>query len=195
MFVSDSSFAGIRWSGALEWLQGAQFDNRLESCRRLIGSSCRGREGYAPRTANDELASLPAGAFDTAVIATGYNDWSGLFPIGLDAVITTARRKGIERVVWMTYRENVGYEAPAGAATSSTFVRNNLTLNAAVASGRYPELVARGLADVQPDANRSGSPPMVSTSRSPGHALRRSTRRGSSRRCIVGRARQGSAAP
>jgi hypothetical protein len=125
----------------LGWLQGAQFDNRLESCRRLIGSSCRGREGYAPRTANDELASIEAGAYDTAVIATGYNDWSGLFPIGLDAVITTARRKGIERVVWMTYRENVGYSAPAGAAASSTFVRNNLTLSAAAASGRYPELV------------------------------------------------------
>ena len=141
VFVSDSSFAGIRWNGALEWLQGAQFDNRLESCRRLIGSSCRGREGYAPRTANDELASLPAGAFDTAVIATGYNDWSGLFPIGLDAVITTARRKGIERVIWMTYRESVGYAAPAGAANNSTFVRNNLTLEAAIASGKYPELV------------------------------------------------------
>ena len=141
LFVSDSSLAGIRWGGALGWLQGASFDNRLESCRRLIGSSCRGREGYAPPTANDELASVPAGAFDTAVIATGYNDWSGLFPIGLDAVLTTARSKGIQRVVWMTYRENVGYSAPAGAANRSTFIRNNLTLEAAVASGRYPELI------------------------------------------------------
>ena len=45
LFVSDSSLAGIRWAGALGWLQGASFDNRLESCRRLIGYSCRGREG------------------------------------------------------------------------------------------------------------------------------------------------------
>ena len=43
----------------------------------------------------------------------------------------------------MTYRENVGYAAPAGAANSSTFIRNNLTLEAAAASGRYPELIRR----------------------------------------------------
>ena len=48
IFISDSSFAGIRWNGALPYLQGAAFDNRLESCRRLFSTSCRGREGYAP---------------------------------------------------------------------------------------------------------------------------------------------------
>ena len=48
IFISDSSFAGIRWNGALGYLQGARWDARLESCRRLIGTSCRGREGYAP---------------------------------------------------------------------------------------------------------------------------------------------------
>ena len=51
LFVSDSSLAGIRWNGDLGWLQGATFVAELESCRRLIGASCRGREGYAPENA------------------------------------------------------------------------------------------------------------------------------------------------
>lgn len=140
VMVSDSSFAGIRWNGALGYLQGAAWDARLESCRRLIGASCRGREGYAPRTAVAELDTLSYG-YDAAVIVTGYNDYASMFPTGLDAVIRSARAKGIERVVWFTYREDVGYVSPSGISYAATFAANNRTIVAAMASGAYPELI------------------------------------------------------
>jgi hypothetical protein len=141
LFIGDSSFAGIRWNGALGYLQGAVFDHRLESCRRLIGASCRGREGYAPATAVSEVWSVTPGRFSTAIIATGYNDWSGSFPAAIDAVIAATRAKGIDRVVWMTYRENVGYVSPAATSNAASFLLNNRVLRAAAASGAYPELV------------------------------------------------------
>lgn len=140
IMVSDSAFAGIRWSGALGLLQGASFDARLESCRRVIGQSCRGREGYAPRNVIDEIRSLPPG-YDVAIIAAGYNDFASLFPAGVDLVVREARARGIQRVVWMTHREIVGYRAPGGATVSSTFASHNRALRAAVASGLYPELI------------------------------------------------------
>ena len=140
IMISDSAFAGIRWNGALGLLQGAWFDARLESCRRVIGQSCRGREGYAPRNVIDEIRALPLG-YDIAVIAAGYNDFASLYPAGVDAVIAAARAKGIGRVIWLTHREGVGYTAPGGSAYGATFASHNRVLRAAVASGSYPELV------------------------------------------------------
>jgi hypothetical protein len=140
VMISDSAFAGIRWNGALGLLQGAWFDARLESCRRVIGASCRGREGYAPRNVIEEIGTLPLG-YDIAVIATGYNDFASLYPAGVDAVIAAARSKGIGRVIWLTHRENVGYTAPGASAYGATFASHNRVLRAAVASGAYPELV------------------------------------------------------
>jgi hypothetical protein len=141
LFVSDSAFAGIRWNGALPFLVGAAFDSRLESCRRLIGASCRGREGYAPRTAHAELASATFGRYDMAVVAVGYNDSLSTFPSALDAVVTMARLRGIDRVMWVTYREDVGYVSPAGVSDGSSYVAMNRWLRSAAASGRYPELL------------------------------------------------------
>jgi hypothetical protein len=141
LFISDSSFAGIRWAGALGFLQGASFDNRLESCRRLIGVSCRGREGYAPRTALADLAGVPPGRYEVLIIGTGYNDSAGAFPSAFTQIIAMAREKGINRVIWLTYRERVGYVSPQGISDSGTFASHNRVLRAAAASGNYPELV------------------------------------------------------
>jgi hypothetical protein len=141
VMISDSAFAGIRWQRALPFLQGAVWDARLESCRRLVGASCRGRTGYAPRTAVSELSTVTPGANRILVMATGYNDWSGLFPWGVDAVMNEARAKGIGRVVWLTYREDVGYVSPGGASNHSSFQANNQHLRSVLGEGRYPELV------------------------------------------------------
>jgi hypothetical protein len=81
------------------------------------------------------------GANRILVVATGYNDWSGLFPWGVDAVMNGARAKGIDRVVWLTYRENVGYVSPGGASNHSSFEANNRYLRSVLGEGRYPELV------------------------------------------------------
>ncbi len=139
LFISDSSLAGIRWGDALGWLQGANFVAELESCRRLIGVSCRGREGYAPQTAVDAVLTTN-GTFDTLVIDVGYNDRASTFAAGFDAVVRAARVRGIARVVWLDYRDEVTYTAPGQAANAATYTVNNLTLGSMVASGAYPEV-------------------------------------------------------
>jgi len=141
LLIGDSAFAGIRWNSALGYLQGANFDARLESCRRLIGASCRGREGYTPLTALDDLWSVTPGRYSTAVIAAGYNDAAATFPFAVEAIMVAARAKGIDRVVWVTYRENVGYVSPSSVSNAATFVANNAVLRAAAVSGGYPELI------------------------------------------------------
>jgi hypothetical protein len=140
LVVSDSSFAGIRWNGALPYLQGAEFVARLESCRRLIGSSCRGREGYRPPTAVAEVLSTPPASIDVLVIATGYNDFAPQFHDGFVAVMEAARYVGIPRVIWITYREAIGYTAPSAASNAATYAANNAVLRAEAASARWPEL-------------------------------------------------------
>jgi hypothetical protein len=139
LFVSDSSLAGIRWNGALGSLQGASFVADLESCRRLIGSSCRGREGYTPSTAVSAIL-YARGQFDTLVVGAGYNDYSSTFPAAFDAVVGAARARGISRIVWIDYREAVIYSSPQQASNAETFAANNRTLRSRVASGRYPEV-------------------------------------------------------
>ena len=91
LFVSDSSLAGIRWNGDLEWLQGANIVAELESCRRLIGASCRGREGYAPENATQAVLTA-SGSFDTLVVGTGYDDFAPLFAQGFDSVVRGSAR-------------------------------------------------------------------------------------------------------
>ncbi len=139
LFVSDSSLAGIRWNGDLGWLQGATIRAELESCRRLIGVSCRGREGYAPENATQAVLTAP-GSYDTLVIGTGYDDFAPLFAQGFDSVVRAARARGIARIVWFDYRELVGYTSPGHVSYAATFAANNATLRTMVASGAYPEV-------------------------------------------------------
>jgi hypothetical protein len=139
LFVSDSAFASIRWLGRLDMLQGATFTSDLESCRRLIGVSCRGREGYAPNTAVDAIRSAD-GRHDTLVITAGYNDFAGTFEGAVHDVLAAARARGITRIVWLTYRQDVRYVSPYGASWAGTFEANNATLRAIVASGAAPEI-------------------------------------------------------
>ena len=139
LFVSDSSLAGIRWNGDLEWLQGANIVAELESCRRLIGASCRGREGYAPENATQAVLTA-SGSFDTLVVGTGYDDFAPLFAQGFDSVVRAARARGIARIVWFDYRELVGYTSPGHVSYAATFAANNATLRTMVASGAYPEV-------------------------------------------------------
>lgn len=140
LFVSDSSFAGIRWAGTRGSLTGAEFDLRLESCRRLIGVSCRGREGYTAPTALSEVRSVTPGTVDVLVMGTGYNDHASQFRSGFAQVMSAARDAGIERVVWITYREPVTYRSPSELSNAATFAANNHVLRAAAASGAWPEL-------------------------------------------------------
>lgn len=140
--IGDSAIAGIRWNGALDGFRGFDADDRLQSCRRLVATSCNGREGIRPPTALNEIRSLPpAQGTDVLVIATGYNDWHVGFDWQSRAVLDAARDKGFATVAWVTYRELVGYTLPGDSSVRrSSYASMNAELRAIVASGDYPEL-------------------------------------------------------
>jgi hypothetical protein len=139
--ISDSAMAGVRWNGALGGYQGFQAVAKLESCRRLVQSSCRGREGYAPRTAYSEIEALPpAGPEEMLVIAVGYNDWHARFSSDFDLVIDAARRKGFRHIAWVDYRSQVGYTLPGSGGTRSNYGEMNRILSEKLSSGAFPEV-------------------------------------------------------
>ncbi len=141
VIISDSAMAGVRWNGALGGFRGFEADDRLESCRRLVTTSCRGREGYRPRTALVEIQSLaPAAPTDVLVIAVGYNDWHVGFESQARSVLGAARAKGFTTVAWVTYRELVGYTLPSSGGTRSDYSFMNSRLRAIRDSGDFPEL-------------------------------------------------------
>jgi hypothetical protein len=140
--VGDSAMAGVRWNGALGGLRGFDADDRLESCRRLVDNSCRGREGRRPLTALAEIMLLPRpSATDVLVIAVGYNDDDFKFPVHARMVLNVAVAKGYRTIAWVTYREDVSYLLPTITdRAASNYRAMNAELRAIDASGAYPQL-------------------------------------------------------
>ncbi len=139
--ISDSAMAGVRWNGALDGFEGFEAVAHLESCRRLVAWSCRGREGYAPRTAAAHVESLaPAGPEEILVIAVGYNDWHGSFSTDFDVVVDAARRKGFHHIVWVDYRSDVGYRLPGSGGSRSNYAEMNRVLAEKLGSGVFPDV-------------------------------------------------------
>lgn len=134
--ITDSAIAGVRWNGGLEGLQGFVVDHRMESCRRLVMASCRGREGYTPRNVVSEIRTLTdVGPDDILVIGTGYDDWWQRFSGDFDTVIEAARQQGFHHIAWTTYRPDVSYHG-----LGEYYALMNEVLWAKVASGAYPEV-------------------------------------------------------
>lgn len=107
LVVGDSAIAAIRWvPGAASAVLSRDFVALdLESCRRLVAESCRGREGRRPPTVLDVVGSL-GNSYATLVVATGYNDVASTFSSSFSAIVAEARRTGIRRIVWFTLRED-----------------------------------------------------------------------------------------
>jgi len=139
--ISDSAMAGVRWNHALAGFEGFEAATYLESCRRLVQWSCRGREGYAPKTAATHVESLPhAGPEEILVIAVGYNDWHSSFSSDFDRVVDAGRRKGFHHIVWVDYRSDVGYRLPGSGGSRSNYAEMNRVLGEKIASGAYPDV-------------------------------------------------------
>ncbi len=139
--IGDSSIAAVRWyAQSRDALRGFRPVLDLESCRRLVVTSCRGREGRTPPTALQALRGVPRERVDTLVMATGYNDADSRFAGDLATILAAAREHGYRQVVWLTYRESSGYVAP-GRSVASGYAAMNDALRAAAASGEHPELV------------------------------------------------------
>jgi hypothetical protein len=140
LLVGDSTLAGVRWYGTTEALLGFPYVLTAESCRRLATASCRGREGYTPTNAVTAIRNA-SGSFGTVVIMAGYDDWWTVFSSSFDQVVAAARAKGARTIVWLTFREGVGYVNPSGVSANQAFVKNNQILREKAASGQFPDVV------------------------------------------------------
>lgn len=141
LLMGDSTLAGVRWyTNSRHALGGSSFVLDAESCRRLIGSSCRGREGRQPPNAINAVAAAD-GPIDVLVVMTGYNDWHTNFSTAFDQLVAAARAKGASRIVWMTYREGVTYSNPTGGGSQAEGYRiQNQIIRDKIASGAYPDV-------------------------------------------------------
>lgn len=138
--IGDSAISALRWfPGADNAIIGFDHTLDLESCRRLVGTSCRGREGRTPSTAHRALAEH-APNHTTAIIATGYNDEPSTFEATFDTVIARARSLGYERIIWWTLRSDVDYVSPGSVGDHEGFAAMNAILREKVASGSYPDV-------------------------------------------------------
>ncbi|MBI5087601.1 MAG: SGNH/GDSL hydrolase family protein [Actinobacteria bacterium] len=141
LLMGDSTLAGVRWYlNSQHALGGANFTLDAESCRRLIGTSCYGREKRTPPNAVDAINGHE-GPFDTVVIMTGYNDYPANFDSAFDQVVTAARATGAEEILWLTYREGTAYTNPGnGTRQDEGFRQANQILRDKVATGAYPDV-------------------------------------------------------
>lgn len=140
LVVSDSAWLGIHFYGTVDAVQGFPHTLALASCRRRVVPSCTNYDGFVPVTLL-ELVEAEGDTYSTLVVATGYNDSDHAFESEFETIVASARSLGYRRIVWLTLRsEGVTYESPGGAGFAEVFERNNATLAALVASGRYPEV-------------------------------------------------------
>ncbi len=141
LLMGDSTLAGVRWyTKSQHALSGSTFLLDAESCRRLVGTSCRGREGRRPPNAVDAIGSHDP--FDVLVVMTGYNDWYADFPTAFDRTVAAARAKGASTIVWLTYRERSTYTNPTGGTSQAEgFAIQNQVIRDKIASGAFPDVV------------------------------------------------------
>ena len=127
--IGDSVMAAIRWYGTWTPLRTYNYTVDVESCRRTLVPSCRGREGYTPDTTVNAMRRLEGQLGSVLTIGTGYDDPGSTFDDAVDAVMAEAARQGIPVVVWATMRtEGVVYVGPTYAANAATYRANNQVL-------------------------------------------------------------------
>jgi len=132
--IGDSVMSGIRWYGAWAPLRRFNYTVDVESCRRTLAFSCRGREGYAPDNTISAMRRLRGQLGSVLVVGTGYNDPGVTFARAVDAVMAEAAAQGIPVVIWATMRTaGVSYVSPTYASSVSTFRNNNQILLAKAA--------------------------------------------------------------
>jgi hypothetical protein len=136
LVIGDSAIAALRWvPGATSAVRSDDFVALdLESCRRLVEPSCRGREGRRPPTVLDVVRSQGA-SYATIVVATGYNDWSERYLDVITTIVREARRHGVRRIIWYTLRED-----ERSGERLETYRRHNVALRWLAAQSFYADL-------------------------------------------------------
>ena len=126
--LGDSTLAALRWTGTAPLLAPYDYLLDAESCRRITGQSCRGREGYAPNNGIEAMTSHNGELGDTVVAMIGYDDAGAIFGAEVDALIAEAKRQGVKRVIWLTFKTDVSYVGPTYASDDTTYKSNNRIL-------------------------------------------------------------------
>ncbi len=137
LLIGDSTLLAVLRYNTFDALRGFESVFDAQSCRTLGIKSC-GIDPVPPNAV--EAIDARTDTFDIVVIMAGYDEWWTSFPDSFDKVVAAARSRGARHVVWLTYREGVGYTAPSGATANEAFVKNNETLRAKVASGQFPDV-------------------------------------------------------
>ena len=120
--LGDSTSAAIRWTDEINNnsdrydVIGNTYDLQiaLESCRRLMVTSCLSRtnnftsEKIVPVSVLPLMqTSLKGRLGDAIVIMAGYDDYS--ITSAIDQIMTEARAQGVSRVFWLNYRLTNSY--------------------------------------------------------------------------------------
>jgi peptidoglycan hydrolase-like protein with peptidoglycan-binding domain len=138
--IGDSTLAGVRWNNTWGSIGSYNFLYDAESCRRTVGNSCRGREGYVPDNVIATMARLDGRLGSVLVIMGGYDDAGATFSGAVDAVMAAAAGQNVQRVMWLTMRTaDVTYVGPTYRSGSSTYTDNNKILLAK--QTEYPQLL------------------------------------------------------
>jgi hypothetical protein len=138
--IGDSAIAALRWvpnaSGAI-----VGFDHTLdlESCRRLVAPSCRGREGRTPPNVSEAM-EFHDDNYHTLVVATGYNDGTFGYADAFTSIVGDARDHGYERIVWWSLRSDVDYVSPGAVGNHETYAVNNAVIEQLLATGEFPDV-------------------------------------------------------
>jgi hypothetical protein len=134
--IGDSTLLGMTSSAksVLNASYAMLYDAR--SCRRLIITSCRGR-GVIPPNTLQTMRAYQGRLGDAVVIMAGYDDWYN-FGGAVDAIVAEARRQGVGRVIWLTYRSQGPYVG-IGGAYFATYRQFNAILAQKVR--QHPELI------------------------------------------------------
>lgn len=138
--IGDSAIAALRWvPNAAGAIVGFGHTLDLESCRRLVEPSCRGREGRTPPNVAEAM-EFHGDNYHTLVVATGYNDGTYGYATAFRAIVDEARDQGYERIVWWSLRSDVDYVSPDSIGNHETFAANNAVIEQLLATGDYPDV-------------------------------------------------------
>lgn len=126
--LGDSTLAALRWSGTAPMLKPYDYLLDAESCRRIVLPSCRGREGYQPNTGIEAMHEHDGQLGDTVVAMIGYDDAGNVFGDSVDNLVAEAKRQGVKRIIWLSFRTDVSYVGPTYASNDTTYKSNNKIL-------------------------------------------------------------------
>jgi hypothetical protein len=127
--IGDSIITAVQYTSQAKTLLGQNVDLHFLAavCRRLVQPSCW-YKGIRPETALDLIQDGGTALGDTVVVESGYNEYVDQYPSDIDTIMRALVAAGVQRVLWMTLKEE-----------RQSYTTMNAQIRAATA--RWPQLV------------------------------------------------------